>query len=195
MELVWFEQWQPSDNHSDIFVGLTCASLAHPHHGSKLCPSCQCEQEDKWHFLECTHPDHAALFRTLYSTLTQLTQKIQLHPCILTALWLGLVTEWTSTPYPDVLDVVLPQVWQPIQLQTWLGWNQVYQGRLSINWAWAINNVHPHMELSGEQVLIMIQKTIWQYVLDMWALCNQHLHHHANQLNLPDYHQAKQLSF
>jgi len=36
----------------------------------------------------------------------------------------------------------------------------------------------------------MIQRLIWKYVLDTWTLRNQHLHCHANQLNLPDYHQA-----
>jgi len=46
------------------------------------------------------------------------------------------------------------------------------------------------MELNGEQVMIMIQKNIWQYVLEVWALHNQHLYHNANQLNLPDYCQA-----
>jgi len=71
-----------------------------------------------------------------------------------------------------------------------LGWDQVYQGQLSIDWAKAINMVHPKLDKTGEQVMTMIQKMIWQYVLDTWALQNQPLHCQVNQLNLPDYCQA-----
>jgi len=38
------------------------ASKAHPHFGSPLCPSCQRDEEDLWHFLECTHSDREKLF-------------------------------------------------------------------------------------------------------------------------------------
>jgi len=31
---------------------------------------------------------------------------------------------------------------------------------------------------------------IWQYILDLWALRNQHLHQNAAQLNIPNYQQA-----
>jgi len=46
------------------------------------------------------------------------------------------------------------------------------------------------MKQNGEQVMIMILKLIWQFILDTWKLRNRHLHHHTNQLNLPDYWQA-----
>jgi len=36
----------------------------------------------------------------------------------------------------------------------------------------------------------MIQKLIWQFILDTWKLRNQHHHHHATQLDLPNYRQA-----
>jgi len=41
---------------------LLCASKAHPHLRSQLCPSCQCKDEDLWHFLECTHNNQSKLF-------------------------------------------------------------------------------------------------------------------------------------
>jgi len=56
-----------------------CVSKAHPHIGSPLCPSCQREPENEWHFLECQEQDHQALFMELKRALTQLTQKLQLH--------------------------------------------------------------------------------------------------------------------
>jgi len=61
-------------------------SKAHLHSRSSMCPSCQCHQEDAWHFLECTNPEHMALFATLKQQLGQLTQTFHLHPCTLMAL-------------------------------------------------------------------------------------------------------------
>jgi len=71
-----------------------------------------------------------------------------------------------------------------IQLQTQLGWDQIYQGRILIVWAKAIDIIHPTMAKSGEQVMINIVQTIWTYILDTLRLNNQHLHHNTNQLNL-----------
>jgi len=78
------------------------ALKVHLHQGSTLCPSCQCEQENEWHFLECTHLAWAELFRTLKSTLTQMTQTLKLHLCILMTVWLGLVSiHHNDTEYPN----------------------------------------------------------------------------------------------
>jgi len=57
-------------------------------------------------------------------------------------------------------------------------------------WAQAINALHPHLLLAGKQVMTLVVKTIWNYVLDLWKLQNNHLHQHAAQLNLPNYWQA-----
>jgi len=57
-------------------------------------------------------------------------------------------------------------------------------------WATAIDEIHPTIAQTGEQVLILLVKMIWQYLLDTWALRNQHLHQNTAQLNLPDYCQA-----
>jgi len=84
------------------------ASPAHPHHGSMVCPSCQRQLEDKSHFIRCNHPERTTLFRTLHQKLIKLTQHLQLHPSILTALWLGLATTRNKTPYPDIQDDMMP---------------------------------------------------------------------------------------
>jgi len=97
-------------------------SKAHPHHGSQLCPSCQREPEDAKHFLECCSPERKTLFAELKSKITLYTQKIRLHPCIFTTLWLGLATTRTDTPYPDISDEVLPPLQSTIKTQERLGW-------------------------------------------------------------------------
>jgi len=165
-------------------------SKAHPHMGSHKCPSCQREDEDEWHFLECAHPERATLYQVLHQELIQLSQKLRLHPCILTTLWLGLTAIRTDTPYPDIAEDILPQLRKPVCQQTRLGWEQLYHGRLSKTWATAINDTHPHLDRTGEQVLVMMQKQIWKYVLATWSKRNQHLHNQADNLNLPDYRQA-----
>jgi len=166
------------------------ASKAHPHHGSTLCPSCQCEPEDEWHFLECTHTARNALFRTLHQQLIQLMQQLRLHPCVLTAIWLGLIAVRTGTPYPDIDTDILPPLRPLIMQQTRLGWDQLYHGRFSHSWAAAIDATHPQLAPTGEQVLTRILKMTWQYILDMWTLRNQHLHQNTAQLNIPNYRQA-----
>jgi len=102
------------------------AAPTHPHHSSPLCPLCQCKPEDTWHFLECTHPKCNALFQTLHRNLTHMTQQLSLHPCILTALWLCLVTIRTDAMYPDIIPDVLPlvQAAHPHPDMTWMGSNQ-----------------------------------------------------------------------
>jgi len=105
-------------------------------------------------------------------------------------IWLGLVAIRTDTHYPDVANK-LPQPFRlPIAQQTRLGWDQLYHGRISRMWATAIDETHPTIAQTGEQVLVLMVKKIWQYLLDTWALRNQHLHQNTGQLNLPDYRQA-----
>ncbi len=165
-------------------------SKAHPNHGSTLCPSCRREPEDARHFLECNNTARNALFSSLHRQLTQMTQQLGLHPCVLTALWLGLVAIRTNTPYPDIEAEILPTLRPSITQQLRLGWDQLYYGRFSRSWAEAIDATHPQLAPTGEQVLTRLLKMIWQYILDLWALRNQHLHHNAAQLNIPNYQQA-----
>jgi len=88
------------------------------------------------------------------------------------------------------MDDVLPPVRYPIQHQQSIGWDQLYQGRIARTWAQAINRIHPTRQSAGEQVMTHLQRVIWHYILDTWALPNQHLHRTANTMNVPDFQQA-----
>jgi len=85
---------------------------------------------------------------------------------------------------------VLPQLKPPIQWQSRLGWEQLYKGRVATNWASTIDMLHPELQMNGTQVMATIQTTVWQYVLATWKVRNEHLHHNADQLDLPNYRQA-----
>jgi len=50
--------------------------------------------------------------------------------------------------------------------------------------------IHPHLAPTGEQIMIQMTTAIWQYVLEVWKTCNQHLYNNAAALNLRDYCQA-----
>ncbi len=166
------------------------ASKAHPHFGSPLCPSCQRDEEDLWHFLECTHSDQRKLFQELHNNLNTITQKLSLHPCLLTSIWLGLTAIRHDTSYPEIDNDLLLQLRSPVQQQIRLGWDQMYQGRTSRQWATAIDQLHPTLPINGNQVMVKIITTIWTYILDLWKLRNAHLHQHAPQMDLPNYQQA-----
>jgi len=126
----------------------------------------------------------------LKTTLTHLTQKLRLHPCVFTAIWLGLTLVRNATEYPDIIDDILPQLCIPICHQARLGWKQLYYGHLARVWAAAIDCLHPHMAQPGTQIMTMIINTIWKYILEIWKIRNEHLHHAAGQLDLPNYKQA-----
>jgi len=148
------------------------------------------EPEDTWHFLGCHHLDHKKIFTVLKGNLTQKTQKLQHHQCVFTMLWLGLAAITMDTPYPNVLEDGLPPLWQLINSQVWLGWEQLYQGQFSSNWATAINAIHPHLAALGNQVTFSIIKIIWTYVIFAWKLRNTHLQQNATNLDLPNYKNA-----
>jgi len=131
-----------------------------------------------------------ALFTGLKTKLTQATQHLGMHPCILTVIWLGLATTRYHTPYPNVHHDVPTLLQRPLVQQSRLGWNQLYQGRLTTSWAQAIDELHPNLKLTGEQVMTLITKTIWTFILETWKTRNNHLHQNADDLNLPNYHQA-----
>ena len=114
--------------------------------------------------------DHTKLFTELKHNLTKATKHFQLHPCLHTAIWLGLVSTRNGTLYPDIIDDVLEPIWPSILWQSQLGWDQLYQGRMTIHWARAIDILHPKLPLNGTQVMAKIQTTIWTYVLDIWKL-------------------------
>jgi len=72
-------------------------------------------------------------------------------------------------------------------LQVRLGWDQLYHGRLTSQWAMAIDEMHPHTPATGKQILVYMIQAVWQYILATWRLRNQHLHNNNGLLNLPDY--------
>ncbi len=124
-------------------------SKAHPHPGSLLCPLCQHDKEDTWHFLECSHADQHKKFTALKQNLTQFATTNNLHPCLFTTLWLGILAICNDSNYPEIHDDLPPVIQKAVHAQTRLGWDQLYQGCFSLHWVHAIDHLQPNLAPSG----------------------------------------------
>ncbi len=158
--------------------------------GSQLCPSRRRNPEDKWHFLQCPHPERRQQFEKLRVNLTSLLIKHTLHPGILTTYWLGLMSVCTTTPYPTNLHELPSALKTAVHYQECLGWIQHIHGCMTKYWVSAIEQLNPHIAPSGMQIMTKLLQTVWSYILAMWSIRNQHLHNDSSSLSLPNYQQA-----
>jgi len=126
----------------------------------------------------------------LRQDLTAILTKYSLHPAILMTLWLGLLTIPNDTPYPDIHDDLPPVLCDTVMAQTRLGWDQLYQGRVTHLWEEAVIQLNPHLKVSGCLIVTQMVQAIWRYILATWTQRNQHLHQDAGHLSQPNYQQA-----
>jgi len=82
-----------------------------------------------------------------------------------------------------------------ITAQNCIGWDQLYHGRVSHLWEKAINQLNPHLKVSGQYIVTQMIKTVWKYILMVWAMRNQHLHQDAGRLSQPNYQQAVRMLY
>ncbi len=91
--------------------------------------------------------------------------KHTLHPSILTAYWLGLVSLRNVTPYPTDIHELPPALKTAVYYQNQLGWMQLFHGQLTKHWASAIDQLNPTLTLSGKQIMTKILQTVWAYIV------------------------------
>jgi len=95
-----------------------------------------------------------------------------------------------DTPFPDITADLPSILQQTVAAQTRLGWDQLYHGRLSHLWATAVEQLNPHLHTTGQAIILLMIKAVWNYILAIWKICNQHLHHNGGTLSQPNYQQA-----
>jgi len=105
-------------------------------------------------------------------------------------IWLGLQATRTDTQYPNIIQEAPATLQGAIQHQARLGWDQLYYGRITKEWANAIDAMHPDLISTGTQVMSQITRTIWTAILEQWKVRNNHLHQHVAELGLPNYCQV-----
>jgi len=100
-----------------------------------------------------------------------------------------------QTQYLNISNELPSEIVKAVHSQTQIGWPQLYYGRLSKEWAVAIDTLHPALALSSQKITTILIQMIWQHILETWSLRNQHLHNDQGQTSLPDYRQAVQTMY
>jgi len=109
------------------------------------------------------------------------------------AYWLGLVSTRTATEYPNDFHELPAALQTAIHYQDWLGWLQLFHGRMMRHWTSAINQLNPHIATSSIHIMTKLLQTVWEYILATWLTRNRHLHNDGGQLSLPNYQQESKL--
>jgi len=148
---------------------------------SPLCPHCRREPETIWHFLECLHPSRTARFHKLQSEINQLHIKHNVDPHLTQLYWQGLQTIRQDLPIDDQIDTYPQQYQRLFAAQRDIGWDQLYYGRISVQWARQIT-LDSNYHTNGDLFYMHATSLVWTYVLDCWQLRNQALH---NPLEAP----------
>jgi len=142
---------------------------------SPLCPQCQREEETVWHFFECQHPEREERFQKLLRDLTALHTQNHIDPDLSQLLRHGLQAirnnqpiDSQNNPYPNALQALL-------QAQQAIGWDQLYYGRISTQWAHYLT-VNSNYKLNGNVFYSQVIGLLWTYAFDCWKQRNHHLH-------------------
>lgn len=142
-----------------------------------LCPVCNHFPETHQHFLACTHPSMLAAWTVILHDCSISVQKIPTDP-ILTKLLMHAITFWRNTPQPPRPSFVPRRLYELFRSQSTIGWNQILQGRWSLQWA----RSHDHIQslnkwkMNGEQTMISLLKRIWEKFFCIWLLRNDAKH-------------------
>jgi len=149
-------------------------------HEETLCPSCQQEPENHWHFLECADPKREQLYQRLLKDLQQIHVKQNVDGSLFYLLQAGLHAIHKQTAVPDVEH--FPDL---TELHTWqsrIGWEQLYYSRISVTWAYYIDE-QSQGHTNGTIFYSRIIRRIWQYIIDAWSERNQDLHQRNPELD------------
>jgi len=157
------------------WLPLKGASHTATNNDSNLCPHCRREPETIWHFLECQHPSRTARFLQLQAAIMQLHAKHHVDPHLTQLYWQGLQAIRQDTSIDDQLDAYPPSYQMLFTAQRAIGWDQLYYGRISVQWARTITS-NSNYQLNGDLFYMHATEIVWHYILDCWALRNQALH-------------------
>ncbi len=155
---------------------------------SPLCPQCKRDDETTWHFWECQHPERTTRFQKLQRDLTALHAQYNLDPHMFQLLWQGLQAIRQDTTIDDQYETYPEPLRKLFQAQKNIGWDQLYYGRISIQWAHHVT-IDSQYKTNGEVFYSKVIGLVWSYIFDCWTQRNHHLHSTATAP--PDYQVLK----
>jgi len=157
------------------WLPLNAAKHVNKPEEEQWCPSCYCHKEDFWHFLECPSPARTTAFNKLCSSLLKLHQKYSVDIHLFQLLWERLLSIRFSLSI-DEQCLVYPVSFQNLfHKQQSIGWDQLFYRQIAVSWADKIT-ADSKGSVSGTIFYSQVITIIWQYVLDVWRLCNADLH-------------------
>jgi hypothetical protein len=143
------------------------------------CFLCKSEVEDLTHLLRCTHPDRKPWQHRLFTALRATCERQNTRSYLVDILIEGL-SSWLSSTTIDKAS--FPSTFHPlIDEQSQLGWRQLFQGRLSNEWA-RLQDVYLrriHSTANSKSGLLWttsIITTIWKEFFLMWDARNTAVH-------------------
>jgi len=89
--------------------------------------------------------------------------------------WQGLQLIKQDSPINDQLKSYPPSYQQLFQAQQDIGWDQLYYGQISVQWARQIT-ADSIYSTNGDLFYTAAMELVWHYILDCWQLCNHTLH-------------------
>jgi len=146
---------------------------------AKLCPFCQQTKEPTNHFLQCNHPDHTQHWEEMHELIQKTSDKAKIPNHIHDQLTTGLQHSCqppNATQIPNNIPVS-----PATQAQAKLGWKQLYYGQFSQMWSQAIYFHNP--DIPNLRYLSKIISIIWSAIIQIWHICNHHLHLQENNTN------------
>jgi hypothetical protein len=160
---------------------LPTAKITHRYNpiASKLCPLCKSETEDFPHLLRCTHPDRKPWRHKLYAALRATCELHDTRPYLVDLLLNGIDAWFHGVPldpskYPRIFHRLIRE-------QTAIGWRQIFQGRMTSEWARLQDNHLRDIKAlsnfkSGTLWTTTIITTTWKSFFTMWEARNAVVH-------------------
>jgi len=139
-----------------------------------ICPSCCQAAETVNHFLACQHPDQQQIWKELHHDSLfhhQIKHSVSnvFHDILAFRLYQG-----QQEPTTIQLHHLLDDLENLYSTQDCMGWKQLYYSWLTPLWHDLLQKYHP--QVNGNHYYTKILQLIWQAILKIWKIQNDHLH-------------------
>lgn len=155
--------------------------------GTRCCPLCPSQTEDRDHILCCAHPTRQTWRESFLKELTDHCKKTRTSPVLQDVLQNGLQS-WFSAPqeFKQSTEGYDSDIYQLIHQQNQIGWRQIFHGRYSIQWVTVQERHYQNLQWqhddsstnkqTGEQWLVNLILFVWDKWYTLWKQRNQELH-------------------
>jgi hypothetical protein len=146
---------------------------------SAACYLCKHDSEDFDHLLRCSHPDRKPWRHRLYKALRVTCERYHTRPYLVDILLNGIDAWINSSPFDKTKYPIIYH--RLIDEQSALGWRQIFQGRMTMEWARLQDQHLRQLKItsncqSGLLWTTNILTTVWKEFFVMWTARNAAIH-------------------